>query len=142
MIEKTVLLVEDNPGDVVLLKRALSQCDYIGLLNVVDDGEKAVNYVHRIGEYADAPRPHLILLDLNIPKISGREVLKALKSDDNYATIPIIIMSSSVAEAEIRECLLLHANSFVQKPVGLDEFGSTLSAIAEFWLRVANVPER
>ena len=137
-----LLLVEDNPGDVVLMKRAFKNNGEVDEIVVVDDGEKAIAYVTQVDQYSDSPRPDLILLDLNIPKISGRDVLQKLKSDPSTASIPIIILSSSDSDDEAKDCLANHANSFVRKPVTLEEFNHCVDSLVDYWFTVAKLPAK
>ncbi|MGZ8892824.1 MAG: response regulator, partial [Halobacteriota archaeon] len=111
-----ILLVEDNQGDVVLTKRALKSGKVLHNLHVANDGEAALSYLHD-GEYGQAPRPDLIMLDLNLPKVSGREVLEKIKSNDAIASIPVVVLTTSKADEDIMKTYELHANSFITKPV-------------------------
>ena len=135
-----ILLVEDNPGDVRLTKEAIREAKIRNRLNVVRDGEEAVAYVRRQGEFADQPRPDLILLDLNLPKKDGREVLQDLKSDPDLHRIPVVVLTSSAAEQDILSTYDLYANAYVTKPVDLEQFMHVVSSIQEFWLSVVKLP--
>lgn len=136
----SVLLVEDDPGDVELTTELLNGSKLKLNLNVVEDGEKAMKYLRKEEEYADKPRPDLILLDLNLPRKNGREVLKEIKSDPQLKRIPVIILTTSQAEQDIIETYDLGASSYVTKPVGLEELKKVVKAIDEFWLTVVRFP--
>jgi two-component system, chemotaxis family, response regulator Rcp1 len=135
-----ILLVEDNPGDVRLTREALREGKLHNNLRVVDDGVKALAYLRREGEYADAPRPDLILLDLNLPRMSGREVLEEIKADPKLASIPVVVLTSSQAEQDIVRAYELRANCYVTKPVDLDQFVSVVQSIEDFWFTVVRLP--
>ena len=135
-----ILLVEDNPGDVRLTREALEEAESIARLNVVDDGVKALAYLRRQGPYEDSPRPNLVILDLNLPRLSGREVLQEIKSDPALLTIPVVVLSSSQAEQDITAAYRLHANCFVSKPTDLDEFVDVIRCIDTFWSSYAHLP--
>ena len=135
-----ILLVEDSPGDINLTREALVEARVTNNLAVARDGEEALDYVHRRGAFVDAPRPDLILLDLNLPKKNGSEVLAELKSDPELARIPIVILTSSAAEVDIHRSYDLHANAYVTKPVAFDGFLAALRQINGFWLEVVRLP--
>ena len=135
-----ILLVEDNPGDVRLTQEAIREAKIRNRLNVVTDGEEAVAYVRRQGEFADQPRPDLILLDLNLPKKDGREVLQDLKSDPDLHRIPVVVLTSSAAEQDILSTYDLYANAYVTKPVDLEQFMRVVLSIQDFWLNIAKLP--
>ncbi|HWV59004.1 MAG TPA: response regulator [Longimicrobiales bacterium] len=135
-----ILLVEDNPGDVRLTREALREGKVRNNLNVVPDGEKALAYLRREGPYADAVRPDLILLDLNLPRMSGREVLEAIKAEPRFRSIPVVILTSSEAEQDIVRAYQLNANCYVTKPVDLDQFISVVKSIEDFWLTIVRLP--
>jgi chemotaxis family two-component system response regulator Rcp1 len=137
-----VLLVEDNPGDVRLTREAFREANASIRLHVASDGVEAMAFVRQEGSHADAPRPDLILLDLNLPKMDGREVLAQIKRDDHLKTIPTIILTTSGAQADILRSYQLHANAYVSKPLQLDTFQSLVSSINEFWLTKARLPHR
>jgi CheY-like chemotaxis protein len=137
-----VLLVEDSPGDVRLTREALRDANMTLELHVVSDGVEAMSFLHRDGEHANAPRPDLILLDLNLPRMDGREVLGLIKADDELRTIPTIILTTSEAEADIVKSYQLRANSYLSKPVELDRFESLVKSINEFWLTQAKLPKQ
>ena len=140
MIE--ILIVEDNDGDVVLFEKAFEQIKSDKKVQFVSDGEEALNFLFRKKGYEDAQRPDLVLLDLNLPKVNGREVLNVIKSDPGMKSIPVIVFTSSLAEKDILECYNLHANSYVIKPMDYYEFLETVRKLAEFWLETAKFPAR
>ena len=135
-----VLLVEDNPGDVRLTMEALRSAKVRNNVNVLSDGADVLRYLRQEPPYSDKPRPDLILLDLNLPRKSGHEVLEELKQDARLKSIPVVILPSSSAEADIAKSYKLHASSYVQKPVGLDEFLTAVQSIEGFWLSVVKYP--
>ena len=137
-----VLLVEDNPGDVRLTREAFREANMSIRLHVVSDGVEAMKFVRREAVHADAPRPDLILLDLNLPKMDGREVLARIKDDDDLKTIPTVILTTSGAQADILRSYQLHANAYVSKPLQLDAFQGLVSCINEFWLTKVMLPHR
>jgi CheY-like chemotaxis protein len=135
-----VLLVEDNPGDVRLTREALNEAARPVSLNVVSDGLDAVRYLRRESPYDDAPRPNLILLDLNLPKKDGREVLAEIKADEDLRMIPVIVMTTSEALTDIQRAYSLHANCYVTKPADFEDFVGLVRSIEHFWLTLAKVP--
>jgi two-component system, chemotaxis family, response regulator Rcp1 len=135
-----ILLVEDNPGDVRLTREALREGKVRNHLNVASDGVEALAYLRREGRYAEAVRPDVILLDLNLPRKDGREVLAEIKVDPTLKNIPVVILSSSQAEQDVLRAYELHANCYVTKPVDLDQFMSVVSAIEDFWFIIAKLP--
>jgi chemotaxis family two-component system response regulator Rcp1 len=135
-----ILLVEDNPADVRLTEEALKDAKVHHKLNVVMDGVAAMDFLNQTGEYQDAPRPDLILLDLNLPKKDGREVLEDIKGDSSLRTIPVVVLTTSRAEEDILRTYNLHANCYVTKPVDYDQFGVIIRSIEEFWLTVVRLP--
>lgn len=137
-----ILLVEDNPGDVRLTKEAFKIGKIQNNMHVVYDGEEAMDFLYRRGTHADAPRPDIILLDLNLPKKDGREVLKEIKSDDNLKSIPVVILTTSSAEEDIIRTYDLHANCYITKPVDLDKFLAIVQMIEDFWLTVVKLPPK
>ena len=137
-----ILLVEDNPGDVRLTLEALKGAKMHNNLSTVPDGEAAMDFLHRRGDYDDAPRPDLILLDLNLPKKNGREVLEEVKGDPILKSIPVVILTSSQAEEDIAATYDLNANCYITKPVDLDEFVKVVRSIDDFWLSVVKLPSR
>jgi CheY-like chemotaxis protein len=136
-----ILLVEDNPGDVRLTREALRRGRVANTLHVVDDGDKALAFLRREGEYADAPRPGVVLLDLNLPGLDGRDVLAAVKSDPALRRIPIIVLTTSSADRDVANSYDLGANCFISKPVALDEFLDVVKSFEGFWLTVVQLPE-
>ena len=137
-----ILLVEDNPGDARLARQGLRQCKIPNNLHIVDDGVKAMAFLHRQGEYATAPRPHLILLDLNMPRKDGREVLHEIKEDARLQTIPVVILTTSRAEEDINTSYSLHANCYVTKPLDLLQFLDVVRSIEDFWFSTVKLPTR
>jgi two-component system, chemotaxis family, response regulator Rcp1 len=135
-----VLLVEDSPGDVRLTKEALKDAKVHINLGVVRDGIDAMAFLMREGEYATAPRPDLILLDLNLPRKDGREVLKEIKENPELKSIPVVILTTSASEADILRSYLLHANCYITKPVNLDGFLTVVKSIDSFWLSIVKLP--
>lgn len=140
--EVDILLVEDSPGDARLLREALKEARSANRLQVVPDGEQAMRYLRRESPFGDASRPDLILLDLNLPRKDGREVLQEVKSDETLRRIPVVVLTTSQAEADILSSYDLHANCYIQKPVDLDHFLDVMRVIEEFWLRVVQLPRR
>ena len=135
-----ILLVEDNPGDVRLMLEALKEGKVLNRVSVVEDGVEAMAFVHQEGKYADAPRPDLILLDLNLPLKDGREVLAEIKTDADLKRIPVVILTVSQAEEDILKSYNLYANCYITKPVNLDDFLSIVKAIESFWLTIVKLP--
>jgi chemotaxis family two-component system response regulator Rcp1 len=138
--EVEVLLVEDNPGDVRLTIEALKDGKVHNHLNVVGDGEEALAFLRRQGQYANAPRPDLILLDLNLPKKDGREVLMEIKQEEGLKQIPIVVLTTSTAEKDIFKTYELHANCYISKPVDFDQFINVVKSIEDFWFTVVKFP--
>jgi len=135
-----ILLVEDNPGDVRLTREALKEAKFRNKVQVVGDGVEALAYLRQEGEYSGAMRPHLIMLDLNLPRMDGREVLAAIKKDADLRRIPVVVLSSSEAETDIARAYELHANAYVTKPVDIDHFLQVVKAIEEFWVEIVKLP--
>jgi CheY-like chemotaxis protein len=135
-----VLLVEDDPGDVLMTQEAFEHYKIHNKLHVVSDGEQAVQFLRREGEYADAVRPDLILLDLNLPRVDGREVLAQVKGDDALRSIPVVVLTTSEAEEDILRSYHLHANAYVTKPVDFDRFLDVVRKIDEFFVTVVKLP--
>jgi two-component system, chemotaxis family, response regulator Rcp1 len=135
-----VLLVEDSPGDVRLTQEAFKDAKVHINLHVASDGAKAMAFLKREAEYANVPRPDLILLDLNLPKKDGREVLEEIKESLALKTIPVVILTTSSSEADILRSYRLHANCYITKPVGLDGFLKVVKSIDSFWLSVVKLP--
>ena len=138
-----ILLVEDNPDDIEITKRALSKISLSSHLHVVRDGEEALNYLRHKGEFADrasSPRPDLILLDLNLPKLNGKEVLIAMRADEDLVTIPVIMLTASGRDEDVIDSYRLGSNTFIQKPVEFDKFLHALDVIGEYWIVIAKLP--
>jgi CheY-like chemotaxis protein len=135
-----VLLAEDNPGDVRLTEKAFEQGSVLNDLHVVEDGVEAMKFLRNEGEYADSPRPDLILLDLNMPRKDGKEVLADVKSDPELRRIPVVILTSSEAEEDIVRSYDLHANAYLTKPVDFDGFLDVVERVEDFWLTVVKHP--
>jgi CheY-like chemotaxis protein len=135
-----ILLVEDDPGDELITREALQENKVRNDLHVVRDGEQALDFLYRRGGYADAVRPGLILLDLNLPKYDGREVLARIKSDPDLMTIPVVVLTTSQAEEDILRSYRLHANAYVPKPVDFDRFLAVVRQIDEFFVSVVRLP--
>ncbi len=137
-----ILLVEDNPGDVRLTKEALKEGRVANRISVAKDGFEAMAFLRREGEYANASRPDLILLDLNLPKKNGREVLAEIKMDPDLKHIPVVVLTSSQAENDIVATYNLHANCYITKPVDFEQFISVVRSIEDFWFAVVKLPPR
>ena len=135
-----ILLVEDNPGDIRLTKEAFKEGKLKNHLNVVEDGKEAISFLKKEGQYADAPRPDLILLDLNLPKKDGREVLSEIKVDKNLKRIPVVILTTSKAEEDILKTYNHHANCYITKPVDMDQFINVVKYIEDFWFTIVRLP--
>jgi two-component system response regulator len=135
-----VLLVEDDPGDELMTREAFEDNKIGNTLHVVRDGEEALDFLYRRGRYAGAPTPDLILLDLNLPKYDGRQVLERIKSDPELAHIPVVVLTTSSAEEDILRSYKLHANAYVTKPVDLDQFIAAVRQIDEFFVTVVRLP--
>ena len=135
-----ILLVEDNPADVRLTQEAFKTTKIPNQLHIVRDGAEAMAYLAQTGQFADAPRPDMILLDLNLPKKDGREVLTLIKQAPEYKQIPVVILTTSREEEDITHTYNHHANCFITKPVGLDEFLEVVKSIEAFWLSVVQLP--
>jgi CheY-like chemotaxis protein len=137
-----ILLVEDNPGDARLAQEALKDSKILNNVNVVDDGVEAMAFLHRQGPYAKSPRPDLVLLDLNLPKKDGREVLAEMKAADELKRIPVVVLTTSKAEEDIAKSYDLHANCYITKPIDLEQFMKVVKSIEDFWLTVVRLPPR
>jgi CheY-like chemotaxis protein len=136
-----ILLVEDDPGDELITREAFEHNKLHNRLNVAHDGEEGLNYLYRRGKYEGAARPDLILLDLNLPKYDGRQLLEKIKSDPELSRIPVVVLTTSSAEEDILRSYQLHANAYVTKPVDLDQFISAVRQIDEFFLQVVRLPQ-
>ncbi|CAL9668610.1 Response regulator rcp1 [Streptomyces sp. enrichment culture] len=137
-----VLLVEDDPGDELMTREAFEDNKIGNTLHVVRDGEEALDFLYRRGDHTEAPRPDLILLDLNLPKYDGRQVLERIKSDPDLAHIPVVVLTTSAAEEDILRSYKLHANAYVTKPVDLDQFIAAVRQIDDFFVQVVRLPGR
>ena len=135
-----ILLVEDNLGDVRLTQEALREGSFLNSLRVASDGVEAMELLRQQGRYLNAPRPDLILLDLNLPRMDGRQVLAAIKTDANLRRIPVVVLTTSRAESDIQATYGLHANCYIAKPVDLDQFLNVVRSIENFWLSVVTLP--
>ena len=135
-----ILLVEDNPGDARLAQEALKDSKVTNKLFHVEDGVEAMAFLRKQGKYADMPRPDLILLDLNMPKKDGREVLAEIKEDDDLKCIPVVILTVSKAEEDVLKAYDLHANCFITKPIDLSQFMKVVKSIEDFWLTIVKLP--
>jgi CheY-like chemotaxis protein len=137
-----VLLVEDDPGDVLMTQEAFDEHKVRNKLSVVSDGEEALAYLRRQGEHAEATRPDLILLDLNLPRVDGREVLQVIKEDADLRQIPVVVLTTSQADEDILRSYSLHANAYVTKPVDFDRFIAVVRQIDDFFVSVVKLPPR
>jgi chemotaxis family two-component system response regulator Rcp1 len=137
-----ILLVEDNPGDVDLTREALESGKIRNLLHVAANGEEAMAFLRHKGKYTNAPRPDLVLLDLNLPRMDGREVLAQIKSDDDLKRIPVVVLTSSKAEEDILKVYNLHANCYITKPMDLLQFLKVVRVIEDFWFTIVKLPPK
>ncbi|MEI7033459.1 response regulator [Streptomyces pratensis] len=137
-----VLLVEDDPGDELMTREAFEDNKIRNTLHVVRDGQEALDFLYRRGDHTGAPRPDLVLLDLNLPKYDGRQVLEQIKGDPELALIPVVVLTTSSAEEDILRSYKLHANAYVTKPVDLDQFIAAVRQIDEFFVTVVRLPGR
>lgn len=135
-----ILLVEDSPTDILLAKEALEDSKLVNKLSTVPDGVEAMAFLRREGPYCDAPRPGLILLDLNLPKKDGREVLAEIKSDEKLMRIPVVVLTTSKSEADVLKAYGLHANCYIVKPVDFEKFADVVKYIENFWFAVVTLP--
>ena len=146
MIQKSgmveILMVEDNPADIRLTKEAFKDAKVLNNMHIVVDGEEAMAFLRREGNSPDAPRPDLILLDLNLPKKDGREVLAEIKKDPELKRIPVVILTTSEDEKDIFKAYDLHVNAYVKKPVDLNQFMKVVEAVEDFWLTVVRLPSK
>jgi CheY-like chemotaxis protein len=136
-----VLLVEDDPGDELITREALGANKIKNTLHVAHDGEEGLDFLYKRGQHAGAPRPDLILLDLNLPKYDGRQLLERVKSDPDLCHIPIVVLTTSSAEEDVLRSYKLHANAYVTKPVDVDQFMSAVKQIEEFFVQVVRLPQ-
>ena len=137
-----ILLVEDNPGDVRLMVEALKETRVPSRLHLAEDGVQAMSFLRRKGVHLQSPRPDLVLLDLNLPKKDGREVLAEIKDDPKLRSIPVVVLTTSQAESDVLRSYELHANCYISKPVGLENFIRVIQSIEGFWLETVRLPER
>lgn len=137
-----ILLVEDNPGDARLAKEALKESKVNNLLSIVEDGVEAMEYLYQRGKYTNVTRPDLIILDLNLPKKDGRQVLHEIKSDERLRRIPVVILTTSNAEEDILKTYNLHANCFITKPLDITQFMKVVQSIQDFWFTIVKLPPR
>ncbi len=137
-----ILLVDDSPGDVALVEEAFREWRISNKLKVAEDGEQALQFLRKEGRFQDEKRPDLILLDLNLPRKNGREVLEAVKADANLRSIPVIILTTSDAEQDVLKAYNLHANCYLTKPIDMDEFIEKIRAMENFWLMWVRLPHR
>ena len=135
-----ILMIEDGPTDVLMAREALEHAKVLNRLHVVEDGVAAMAFLRQQGQYADAPRPGLILLDLNLPKKDGREVLAEIKADENLRLIPVVVLTTSKAEEDVFKAYGLHANCYVTKPMDFSRFADVVRTIQEFWFTVVTLP--
>ena len=136
-----ILMIEDNPGDARLTQEALKESKVLNRLYHAKDGVEALSFVRQEGPFADVPRPDIILLDLNLPKKDGREVLAELKADPQLKTIPVVVLTTSKAEQDIVRSYELHANCYITKPVDLDKFIDIVQGLEDFWLSIVRLPK-
>ena len=137
-----ILLVEDNPSDVLLTQIAMKECKIANKLHLAHDGEVALEFLRRQGAHRQAPRPDLVLLDLNLPRMDGRELLREMKSDPALRAIPVVVLTTSDAETDVVRSYDLHANAYVTKPVDFEKFVEVVRKIDDFWLTVVKLPPR
>jgi two-component system, chemotaxis family, response regulator Rcp1 len=137
-----ILVIEDNPGDARLIAEAIKTYKILNSLSIVRDGEEAMDFLNKKGEFAGAPRPDLIFLDLNLPKMDGREVLAKIKLNDEFKQIPVVVMTISAAEEDIIKSYSLHANCYVTKPIDLDQFVKVVESIDDFWFSLVKLPAK
>jgi CheY-like chemotaxis protein len=135
-----ILLVEDSPEDVLLTRESLKEAKVANVLDVVEDGDTALDYVHRRGQWTDAPRPDLIILDLNLPRKDGREVLMELKEDEGLKLIPVVVLTTSASDEDVLRSYEHHVNAYIRKPVDLNRFVEIAHSIDDFWLGVVTLP--
>lgn len=136
-----ILLVEDQPADVRLTEEVLKAGKVANELYVAEDGEKAMEFLRREGRHADAPKPDLVILDLNMPRMDGREVLEAIKSDPDLMKIPVLMLTTSSAERDILDAYENHVNAYITKPIDLEEFVAVVRSIEQFWLSIVRLPD-
>jgi len=137
-----ILLVEDNEGDIGLVEEVFQEAKIRNNLYIAEDGEEAMLFLHKEGKFSDVPRPDIILLDLNLPRKDGREVLKEIKENDSLKRIPVVVLTTSKSEEDIFRSYNLHANSYITKPVDFDQFIKVIKSIEDFWLDVVKLPSK
>ncbi len=137
-----ILLVEDNEGDILLTKEAFEEADVPVTLNVVRNGELAIQFLQKREKFNEVPTPDLILLDINLPKVNGLEVLKYVKDNDRYRHIPVVMLTTSSSEKDIIESYKNHVNCYITKPIDINEFWETIAAIKNFWLKTTKLPSK
>jgi len=135
-----ILLVEDSPSDILITREAFAEFKVLNTLHVVEDGVEALAFLKHEGKYASAPRPDLILLDLNLPRMNGREVLAKIKADQNMKKIPVVILTTSHAEQDVLQSYDQHANCYIVKPVGFENFVEAMKSIRQFWFSIVTLP--
>jgi CheY-like chemotaxis protein len=135
-----ILLVEDSPSDVLLTREALRDARIANDLSVARDGEEAMDYLRQQGDHADKPRPDIVILDLNLPRKDGREVLREIKGDDNLRRIPVVVLTTSSSDRDIGDCYDAHANCFLTKPIDFEEFIDVVRSMEHFWISVVRLP--
>ena len=137
-----ILLVEDNPGDIRLTQEALREGNMPHILNTVMDGAEAIKYLFKEGKYAAMKTPDLIMLNLNLPKKDGRDVLRVIKKEDDLKRIPVVVLTTSNADNDVKDMYDLHANCYIKKPVDFDQFMDVIQAIEQFWLTIVRLPSK
>lgn len=137
-----ILLVEDNPGDARLCQEALKESKMLNNLHIAKDGQEALDFIFKTGEYKNSPTPDLIILDLNLPKVHGKDVLKQIKESDITKKIPVVVLSSSKAEEDIIRSYELHANSYITKPLDFNQFIEIVKELNQFWLGIVKLPSK
>jgi two-component system response regulator len=137
-----ILMVEDSPVDVMMTREALDHAKVLNVLHVVQDGTQAMAFLRNQNEFTDVPRPDLVLLDLNLPKMDGREVLAEIKDDETLRLIPVVVLTTSKAEADVMQAYGLHANCYITKPVDFTSFVEVVQKIESFWLSVVTLPHQ
>ncbi len=138
--KERILLVEDNEGDILLTLKAMQKVNITNQVDVVRDGEQALDFLNKTGVFSDAETPGLILLDINLPKINGKEVLASIKKNEKFLMIPVIVLSTSDAESDIKQSYCHHANCFITKPSDFKDFMSVIEHIKEFWINIVRLP--
>jgi CheY-like chemotaxis protein len=141
-IAAQILLVEDDPGDEMMAQEAFADDQLVSRLHVARDGEEALDFLYRRGSHADAPRPDFVLLDLNLPRVDGREVLRTIKADPSIASIPVVILTTSSAVEDIVACYGAHTNAYITKPAGYHDFVDVVRQVNQFWMDTVRLPKR